>query len=119
MLILAIDDTRTLRELLSQTLRNAGHQVVEAEDGLDGLTKLDKEHPQIVITDLNMPNMDGIEFTRSCRATEAGAEIPILILTTETGADLRREARNAGASAWIVKPFEPESLIALVDQLAG
>lgn len=119
MLILAIDDTRTLRELLSHTLRTAGHQVIEAEDGVEGLEKFEKEMPHLVITDLNMPNMDGIEFTRSCRQSNGGADVPILILTTETGADLRSEARRAGASAWIVKPFEPTSLLALVNQLAA
>lgn len=117
MKILAIDDTATLRALLSLCLRDAGHEVVEAENGAEGIAKFEKHQPQLVITDLNMPVMDGIEFTRACREHPDGGSTPIVILTTESGADLKSEGRRAGATAWMVKPFAPETLLALVAQL--
>ena len=111
MKILAIDDTKTLLSLLSMTLRNAGHEVAEAENGEEGLNKFDAFQPDLVITDLNMPIMDGIEFTRACRARPAGQNTPIIVLTTENGAEIKAEGRRAGASAWMVKPFEPNTLL--------
>ena len=112
--ILAIDDTKTLLSLLSMTLRNAGHEVAEAENGEEGLTRFDQFKPDLVITDLNMPIMDGIEFTRACRSRPAGQNTPIIVLTTENGAEIKAEGRRAGASAWMVKPFEPNTLLGLV-----
>jgi two-component system, chemotaxis family, chemotaxis protein CheY len=117
MKILAIDDTATLRSLLSHCLREAGHEVIEAENGVEGLSQFEKHQPTLVITDLNMPVMDGIEFTRACREHPDGQSTPIVILTTETGAELKSEGRRAGATAWMVKPFAPETLLALVAQL--
>ena len=114
MKILAIADTKTLLSLLSMTLRNAGHEVAEAENGEEGLTRFDQFKPDLVITDLNMPIMDGIEFTRACRARPAGQNTPIIVLTTENGAEIKAEGRRAGASAWMVKPFEPNTLLGLV-----
>jgi two-component system chemotaxis response regulator CheY len=114
--ILAVDDTASVRALLVHCLRQAGHDVIEAENGADALTLLDEHRPALVISDLNMPVMDGIEFTRACRSHEAGRATPIILLTTETGAALRAEARAAGATAWLVKPFQPESLLTLVFQ---
>jgi two-component system, chemotaxis family, chemotaxis protein CheY len=117
MLILAIDDTRTLRALLAATLRQAGHEVVEAENGEEGLARFDECAPEIVITDLNMPVLDGIEFTRACRQRPRGQDIPIIILTTESGTELKAEGRRAGATAWMVKPFEPSVLLGLLQQV--
>ena len=114
MRILAIDDTRTLRELLCRTLRAAQYDVVEAENGEDGLSRFAEQRPDVVITDLNMPVLDGIEFTRACRARPAGQNTPIIVLTTENGAEIKAEGRRAGASAWMVKPFEPNTLLGLV-----
>ena len=114
MKILAIDDTKTLLSLLSLTLRNAGHEVAEAENGEDGLTKFEQFKPDLVITDLNMPIMDGIEFTRNCRARASGQDTPIIVLTTENGTEIKAEGRRAGASAWVVKPFEPTTLLNLI-----
>ncbi len=116
MKILAIDDTATLRGLLSLCLRDAGHEVVEAENGVEGLSQFETHKPELIITDLNMPVMDGIEFTRACRKHPDGDEVPIVILTTETGADLKSEGRRAGATAWMVKPFAPDTLLALVSR---
>lgn len=117
MLILAIDDTRTLRELLAMTLRQAGHEVVEAEDGLQGLERFAERRPDVVISDLNMPHCDGIEFTRACRARPDSHGVPILILTTESDPAIKAEGRKAGATAWMVKPFDPPTLLNLIDRV--
>lgn len=111
MRILAIDDTRTLRELLCRTLRQAKHDVVEAENGEEGLTRFAESQPDVVITDLNMPVLDGIEFTRALRQRQDGSRVPIIILTTESAAELKAEGRKAGATAWMVKPFDPQKLL--------
>ena len=117
MLILAIDDTKTLRELLAITLRQAGHEVVEAEDGQQGLARFAERKPDMVISDLNMPLCDGIEFTRACRARPDGNGVPILILTTESDPAIKAEGRKAGATAWMVKPFDPPTLLNLIDRV--
>jgi two-component system, chemotaxis family, chemotaxis protein CheY len=119
MLILAVDDTRSLLELLVMTLRSAGHEVVQATDGLEAQERFAERRPDLVISDLNMPNCDGIEFTRACRARVDSAGVPIIILTTETDPDLKAEARRAGASAWMNKPFDPPTLLGLVDRMAA
>lgn len=117
MKVLAIDDMRTLRDLLAGCLRGAGYEVVEAENGQQGLERLAETRPDLVITDLNMPIMDGIEFTRQARATPPGAAIPVLILTTETSDALRAEGRRAGATGWMVKPFVPDQLLGTLKRL--
>jgi two-component system chemotaxis response regulator CheY len=115
--ILAIDDTRTLRELLCRTLRAAKHDVIEAENGEEGLNRFSEAQPDVVITDLNMPVLDGIEFTRAVRSRADGGEVPIIILTTESGSDIKAEGRKAGATAWMVKPFDPQRLLDMLGQL--
>ena len=115
--ILIIDDMRTLRDLLSRTLKQGGHIVYEAVDGQDGLDKLDEHKPQLVISDLNMPVMDGIGFVAGARQRGHGRSIPILMLTTETNDVLKQKAKEAGATGWLTKPFNPERLLKLVDQL--
>ncbi len=119
MRILAIDDTKTLRDLLVVTLRQAGHDVVEAADGREGLDQLDAHKPDVVISDLNMPHCDGIEFTRAARQRESGEAIPIIILTTESDPALKAQGRQAGATAWMVKPFDPPTLLGLLDRFAA
>ncbi len=116
MRILAIDDTKTLLSLLCMTLRDAGHQVAEAENGEIGLQRFEEFKPDLVITDLNMPVMDGIEFTRNCRSRSNGQDTPIIVLTTENGSEIKAEGRRAGASAWVVKPFEPNALLNLISR---
>lgn len=118
MLILAIDDTKSLRDLLAITLRQAGHEVVEAEDGNQGLARFVERRPDVVISDLNMPHCDGIEFTRACRARPESQGVPIIILTTETDPDIKAEGRRAGATAWMIKPFDPTTLLGLIDRVA-
>ena len=117
MRILAIDDTRTLRELLCRTLRAAQYDVVEAENGEEGLNRFSEHRPDVVITDLNMPVLDGIEFTRAVRQRSDGGEVPIIILTTESGAEIQAGGRKAGATAWMVKPFDPQRLLDMLSRL--
>jgi two-component system chemotaxis response regulator CheY len=117
MRILAIDDTRTLRELLCRTLRAARYDVVEAENGEEGLSRFAEARPDVVITDLNMPVLDGIEFTRAVRSRSDGGEVPIIILTTESAAEIKAEGRKAGATAWMVKPFDPQKLLDMLGRL--
>jgi two-component system, chemotaxis family, chemotaxis protein CheY len=116
MKIVAVDDTRTLRELLSSALRGAGHEVIEAEDGQQGYERIVAHKPDAVVTDLNMPNLDGIGLTRAVRADASVAGTPIIILTTENGAEIKAEGRKAGATAWMVKPFDKEALLAFLER---
>jgi two-component system chemotaxis response regulator CheY len=116
MKILIVDDTRTLRELLRDALLGAGHRVVEAEDGEHGLERFAAEQPAMVITDLHMPRMDGIELTRKIRARPDGRSVPIFILTTETAPERKNQGRSAGATGWMVKPFNSERLIGTISR---
>ena len=112
--ILTVDDSPSLRMAIRIALTGAGYQVTEAGDGVEGLGKANGAKFDMIITDLNMPIMDGIEFTRACRSRPAGQNTPIIVLTTENGAEIKAEGRRAGASAWMVKPFEPNTLLGLV-----
>lgn len=115
--ILTVDDSKTMRDMLLVTLKQAGYDVVQAEDGQDGLTKLQSGGADVIITDINMPVMDGIAFIKACRAQDAYASTPILTLTTESSDAKKAEGRAAGATGWIVKPFNPESLIRVVEKV--
>ena len=117
--ILTVDDSRSFRMLIGHSLKEAGYDVVEAADGEEGLAKLEREEVDLVITDLNMPGIDGIEFIRRLRASESGSDLPVILLTTEEGDELIDEAESAGATGWIVKPFEEEMLLSVVGQLIG
>ena len=117
--ILAVDDSPTIRALVSKALRNAGFEVFLAADGVEGVGALSEADPHLIITDINMPRMDGFGLIENVRATGAYAEVPILVLTTESGADLKARARSAGATGWIVKPFEDERLIAVIYKVLG
>jgi two-component system, chemotaxis family, chemotaxis protein CheY len=113
--IMTVDDSPTVRQMLSFTLEDAGYQVLEAVDGADALSKLAAgEKVDLLITDLNMPIMDGIELIRAVRADPANRFIPIIMLTTETQESKRQEGKIAGASGWIVKPFKPQQVLAVV-----
>jgi two-component system, chemotaxis family, chemotaxis protein CheY len=115
--ILIVDDSESIREVVTFTLENASHIVTKAVDGQDALSKLNGEKYDLIITDLHMPNMDGIELIRNVRATEQYKFIPILFLTTESQAAKKQEARDAGATGWIVKPFVPEKLLAAINKV--
>jgi two-component system chemotaxis response regulator CheY len=102
-----------MRQMIAYTLREAGFKVTEANDGADGLARLDGT-TQLIITDLNMPVMNGIEFIRQARARAAHKFTPILMLTTESQDSLKQQGRSAGATGWIVKPFDPQKLLQVI-----
>jgi two-component system chemotaxis response regulator CheY len=114
---LTVDDSRTMREMVSFTLKGAGYEVVEAEDGKDALAKLTGNKVDVVITDLNMPNMNGFELIRALRADGNYKFTPILMLTTEGDGSKKEEGKAAGATGWIVKPFNPEKLVEVVKKV--
>jgi two-component system chemotaxis response regulator CheY len=115
--IMTVDDSASVRQMVSFTLRNAGYEVLEAADGQEAVAKLNGAPVNMVITDLNMPNMDGIGLIRALRANPVCKFIPIIMLTTESQADKKQEGKAAGATGWIVKPFKPEQLIAVVKKV--
>jgi two-component system chemotaxis response regulator CheY len=115
--ILTVDDSKTMRDMLLMTLKRAGYEVIQAEDGRDGLDKLEANGADVIITDINMPVMDGITFIKECRRRSAFSATPILTLTTESSDKKKAEGRNAGATGWIVKPFNPEKLIRVVEKV--
>ncbi len=116
---MAVDDSKTMRDMVSFTLRQAGFSVSEAEDGQKALAALRSNQVDLVITDLNMPNMDGIALIRALRNEAKYRKVPILMLTTEADVSKKTEGRNAGATGWIVKPFNPEKLIEVVKRVCG
>ena len=115
--ILAVDDSRTMREMVSFTLKGAGYEVVEAEDGKAALAALNGAKVDAVITDLNMPNMNGFELIRALRSDSNYKFTPILMLTTEGDSSKKEEGKAAGATGWIVKPFNPEKLVEVVKRV--
>jgi two-component system chemotaxis response regulator CheY len=117
--ILSVDDSASIRQSIKLTLQGAGYQVVEAADGREGLAKAQAGGIHMVLTDLNMPNMDGISMIRELRTLPVGKGLPIVFLTTESDPGKKNEARAAGATAWIVKPFQPEQLLAVVKKVLG
>jgi len=117
--ILTADDSASIRQMVTFTLKGAGYEVVEAIDGRDALSRLNGNPIHMVITDLNMPNLDGIGLVKGIRANPAYKFIPIILLTTESQESKKIEGRTAGATGWIVKPFKPEQLIAVVKKVLG
>ena len=118
-IIMTVDDSASVRQMVGFTLREAGYQVVEAVDGQDALTKLNGSAVDMLITDLNMPNMDGIDLIRGVRAGSSNKFIPIIMLTTESQPAKKQEGKAAGATGWIVKPFKPDQLLAVVKKVLG
>ena len=116
--ILTIDDSKTMRDMLMLTLAEAGFDVIQAVDGQDGLDVLAREQVDVIITDINMPRMDGYEVIRNLRKNPAHKSTPILVLTTESEAEKKNLAREAGATGWMVKPFDPDRLVATVRKVA-
>lgn len=115
--ILIVDDSASLRQVVSIALRGAGYDVVEGCDGRDGLTKLDGRKIHLIISDVNMPNMDGISFVKALKQIPAYKFTPVIMLTTEAGDDKKREGQAAGAKAWVVKPFQPPQMLTAVSKL--
>jgi two-component system chemotaxis response regulator CheY len=116
--ILTIDDSKTMRDMLLLTLTDAGFEVLQGVDGEDGLAVLGDQKVDVIITDINMPKMDGYEVIRQLRQDPRHKTTPILVLTTESDADKRNVARSAGATGWMVKPFDPEGLIAIINKVS-
>jgi two-component system chemotaxis response regulator CheY len=115
--ILTVDDSASLRQMIAVVLRGSGYTVVEAVDGKDALSKVTGQKFDLVLTDVNMPQMDGLEFTRQLRAMPQYKFTPIVLLTTESHADKKLQGKAAGATAWIIKPFDPDQLLAVVKKV--
>ena len=115
--ILVVDDSTTMRQMVSFTLVDAGHDVVEASDGTKALTAARGRKFDLVITDVNMPGMNGLDLVKSLRGLEEFKFTPILVLTTESAQDIKARGRDAGATGWIVKPFSPEVLLATLKKV--
>lgn len=117
--ILAVDDSRTIRDMLNYALTQEGFTTHLAEDGIHGLEVLKDLNPDVIITDINMPNLDGFGFIEAVRGQSRLRNIPILVLTTESAAELKARARAAGATGWIVKPFDSVKLVKALRMVAG
>jgi two-component system chemotaxis response regulator CheY len=117
--ILTVDDSASIRMTTRIALTNAGYQVTEAVDGSDGLAKLNGDSFDLVITDLNMPNMDGLTMIRELRKIPAHMGIPVVFLTTESDGEIKSQAKAAGATGWLTKPFDPESLVKITKKVLG
>jgi len=115
--ILTVDDSASIRQAIKIALVTEGYQVTEAANGAEGLTKAGAGGFDLIITDLNMPVMDGLTMIKSLRAKPGQAGVPILFLTTESDADLKAEARAAGATGWLTKPFQPDQLLRVVKKV--
>jgi two-component system chemotaxis response regulator CheY len=117
--ILAVDDSKTILSMVTQTLESAGYETLQAEDGIQGLEVLEGSAPDLIITDINMPRLDGFGFIERIRRSDRYRAIPILVLTTENDPQKRERARKAGATGWIVKPFEAAKLVDAVGRLSA
>ena len=115
--ILIVDDSDSLREVVGIALKNAGYEVIEGADGQEGLNQLDGKKVHLIISDVNMPNMNGIEMVKKIKDMAEYKFTPIIMLTTESGEELKDEGRSAGVKAWMVKPFKPEQMLDAVSKL--
>lgn len=117
--VLVVDDSAAVRQSVAYVLDQAGYEIVQAGDGQEALTKLDGQTFHLIITDVNMPNMDGIELTRTVRTLDSYKFVPVVVLTTESQQDKMDAGKEAGATGWIVKPFDSDKLLQVVKRLAG
>jgi two-component system chemotaxis response regulator CheY len=117
--ILAIDDSASIRQMVGFTLKSSGYEVVDAVDGMDGLEKAKSQTFSLILTDQNMPRMDGLTLIRSLRALPQYKTVPILMLTTESSDTMKQQGRAAGATGWLVKPFDPQKLVEVVKKVVG
>ena len=115
--ILAVDDSASMRQMVSFTLRSSGFDVIEAVDGQDALDKIGDRHVDLVLTDQNMPRMDGLTLIRQLRGQERFRRTPILVLTTESSDEMKQAGRAAGATGWMVKPFDPARLLEVIGKV--
>lgn len=117
--VLAIDDSRTIRNLVRKAMEEAGFACTTADDGVQGVERFAEVEPDVVITDINMPRMDGFGVIDAIRGGGANRSVPILVLTTESAEELKARARQAGATGWIVKPFEDRAIVSVVRRVTG
>jgi len=117
--VLSVDDSPSIRQMVRMTLSMAGYNVLEACDGAEGLAKASTNQVDAIVTDLNMPVMNGLDFIHNYRAHPSSKGVPIILLTTESDEELKRQAKQAGAIAWLVKPFNQDQLLAVIKKVAG
>ena len=117
--ILAVDDSASIRQMVSFTLKSAGYEVIEAVDGMDGLDKAKARPVNLILTDQNMPRMDGLTLIKNLRGLPQYKSTPILMLTTESSDEMKAKGKAAGANGWLVKPFDPKRLIEVVQKVIG
>ena len=117
--ILTIDDSPSIRQMVAMTLSGAGYRVLEAANGLEGYNQATGNAVNAVVVDLNMPVMNGLDFLRKFRAHPSGKGVPVVLLTTESDETLKKQAREAGATGWIMKPFNPAQLLSVIAKVAG
>ncbi|MEN8166950.1 MAG: response regulator [Pseudomonadota bacterium] len=117
--ILAVDDSASMRQMVSFTLKGAGYEVIEAADGVEALNVAKGRSVNLVLTDVNMPNMDGISLIKQLRMLPSYKFTPLLMLTTESASDKKQAGKSAGATGWIVKPFNPDQLLATIKKVLG
>ncbi|MGH6761724.1 MAG: response regulator [Phyllobacterium sp.] len=117
--VLTVDDSRTMRDMLRFALVDAGYEVVQAEDGVHGIEVLQTVTPDVIVTDINMPRMDGFGFIEHVRRDHQYRAIPILVLTTESDPEKKEKARRSGATGWIIKPFNPVKLVDAIRRVAA
>jgi len=117
--IMTVDDSASVRLMVNFTLRELGYEIIEAENGKEALKKLEKKKIHMMITDINMPELDGISLVKKVRANPDYKFIPIIMLTTESQVEKKNAGKQAGATGWIVKPFKPDQLVAVVKRVLG
>ena len=117
--IMTVDDSASVRQMVAFTLREAGYEVIEACDGQDALNKISGKSLNLIVTDLNMPNLDGIELIKRVRGGAEHKFVPIFMLTTESQDEKKMQGKSAGATGWIVKPFKPEQLLSVIKKVIG
>lgn len=115
---MVVDDSASIRQVVSLALKGAGYDVIEACDGKDALAKMTGQKIHLIVSDVNMPNMDGITLVKEVKAHPQYKFTPIMMLTTESGENKKMEGKEAGAKAWLVKPFQPPALLSAVSKLA-
>lgn len=117
--VLFVDDSASMRKVVGMAITGAGYEVVTAEDGKDGVAKMEQEKFDAIISDLNMPNMNGIEMIKAAKQNANNKFAPIIMLTTEAGDDMKQQGKEAGAKVWVVKPFKPDQLLGVLTKLIG
>jgi two-component system chemotaxis response regulator CheY len=117
--ILAVDDSASIRQMVGFTLKSSGYEVTEAVDGMDGLEKAKGKTFNLILTDQNMPRMDGLTLIKNLRALPQYKTVPILMLTTESSDTMKQQGKAAGATGWLVKPFDPQKLVEVVKKVIG